>query len=395
MKIHPCPTCGYDSREALCPHCEYRPEPEAGLGPHPVGAVPGILAGFAAVPRGLYFLATTRGVKRWLFPPLLVTSTLLAVVLWWTFSFLHGLSERHLPEGFELGAESWSWIEGLGESWGWLQTTVLALIAALEWSLNLLYGMLTSDLSRLAAYFFLGSLVVWYLFSIAYEALAGPFLDEIQARLEGKWFRSDPRSRLERPNDIPPERCLRLSLFAGGAAAVLLLALWWIPGVAWWAVLPSVLLPFGLFAWRDRRYGEWLAWVGKVEGRALIASLQASLLTGILLVFALPLYFVPLVGYVLFAVVCGFATAIGLLDIPFERRGWSFRQRAAFVFRFLLPLMAFGTVSGFLLAVPFVGPVLMVPAASIGGAWLLCRLDKTPLRPRESRLQLSKDRPGS
>ena len=48
--------------------------------------------------------------------------------------------------------------------------------------------------------------------------------------------------------------------------------------------------------------------------------------------------------------------------------------------RNLPALVSFGTVSGFLLAVPLIGPVLMVPAASIGGLWLVCRLDKSHLR---------------
>jgi len=78
--------------------------------------------------------------------------------------------------------------------------------------------------------------------------------------------------------------------------------------------------------------------------------------------------------------VAGFATAIGLLDIPFERRGIRVRQRLRFVFRNLPAMLAFGIVAGLLLAVPVAGPILMVPSASIGGLWLLCRLDKEALR---------------
>jgi uncharacterized protein involved in cysteine biosynthesis len=98
------------------------------------------------------------------------------------------------------------------------------------------------------------------------------------------------------------------------------------------------------------------------------------------LIFALPLYFVPVLGYFLFAAACGFATAVGLMDIPFERRGWSLKQRMRFIGHHILPFMTFGVMAGMLLAIHIIGPVLMVPAASVGGAWLLCRLDKSFLR---------------
>ena len=133
-------------------------------------------------------------------------------------------------------------------------------------------------------------------------------------------------------------------------------------------------------ATRQRRRSASLLWVASLEGRALWASLQATLLTTVLIVLALPLYFVPVAGYFLFAGVCGFATAVGLLDIPFERRGWPLRLRARLVGRNLLPFVAFGTAAGLLLAIPVFGPVLMVPSASLGGLWLLCRLDKSGLR---------------
>ena len=168
-------------------------------------------------------------------------------------------------------------------------------------------------------------------------------------------------------------------LLVAAAAAVVFLALLF-AGIRWWIAALCAPLVFVVPAVLDRRYGPWLVWIAKVEGRAAWASLQASILTGILLVFALPLYFVPVVGYFLFAGVTGFATAIGLLDIPLARRGWKLRQRLRFILRNLPAMIAFGIVSGFLLAIPFVGPLLMVPAASVGGLWLVCRLDKGFLR---------------
>ena len=100
-----------------------------------------------------------------------------------------------------------------------------------------------------------------------------------------------------------------------------------------------------------------------------------------MLVFAFPLYFVfPPFGYILFAGVVGFATSVSLLDIPFERRRWSVRQRLSFVGRHLPAMIAFGAVSGFLLTIPLLGWALMVPGASVGGMWLLCRLEKGVMR---------------
>ena len=55
-----------------------------------------------------------------------------------------------------------------------------------------------------------------------------------------------------------------------------------------------------------------------------------------------------------------------------------------FLGRNLPPLIGFGVVAGFLLSVPLFGPLLMVPAASVGGLWLVCRLDNGFLRPPEA-----------
>jgi hypothetical protein len=44
-------------------------------------------------------------------------------------------------------------------------------------------------------------------------------------------------------------------------------------------------------------------------------------------------------------------------------------------------MLTFGVVASLVFLVPVMGPVVMVPAASIGGLWLLVRLDKDGLRP--------------
>jgi uncharacterized protein involved in cysteine biosynthesis len=382
MDIVPCPLCGYHAPGASCPHCGGLP-PEKSLRAPLGGPFTGLWDGLCALPRGLLYLARTRGVKRWLLPPLLLTAVVFVTVMWWAFTGLGALVDSVVPGDLELEG-SWAWLENLPDTWNWLKATWAWLVQAGEWVANAALALLASQPLKLLGWFLIGSLAAWYCFSIAYEALAGPFLDEIQARLEARWFGADPRSRLERPTDIPAERCVRLSTLSAGVALVLIVALAQVPLFGWWGALlfaPLSVLPAWLL---DRRFGTWLAWVAKVEGRALWASLQASIVTAFLLVFSLPLYFIPGVGYFLFAGVCGFATAVGLLDIPFERRGWTLRQRMRFLGRNLPPLIAFGVVAGALLSVPIVGPILMVPSASVGGLWLICRLDNSFLRPADA-----------
>ena len=384
----PCGLCGYHAPTFPCPHCGWenagRGLMEAGesagsmagaRSPH--GPWRGLVDGAVALPRGLSILLRTRGLKRWLVPPLLLTSLLVVLVLWWSFSQMSAALDAVLPTGIELEGR-WAWIESLSDRWGWMKATWVWIVGATEWCLNAGWNLFTSQPLRWLGWFLLGSLAVWYCFSIAYEALAGPFLDEVHGRIEATWYGGDPRSNLERPNDIPAGRCVTLTLIAFAIAVILAWSLWSRLGVVSIAIaLPAGLAPVVGF---DRRYFAWARWVASVEGRALWASLQATALTALMLVVALPLYFVPFAGYFLFAAACGFATALGLLDIPFERRGWTLRQRARFVGRYLVPFLIFGIEAGFLLAIPIVGAVLMVPAASIGGLWLIGRLDKSFLR---------------
>ena len=112
--------------------------------------------------------------------------------------------------------------------------------------------------------------------------------------------------------------------------------------------------------------------------------MKAALLAGLALVFLTPLHFIPGIGSFLFGILAGFPTAITLLDIPFSRRQWSTSQRVAFVRKNFLPVTAFGAVCGLLFVIPVLGPIIMVPSASIGGLWLICRFDKSALRPSPS-----------
>lgn len=94
------------------------------------------------------------------------------------------------------------------------------------------------------------------------------------------------------------------------------------------------------------------------------------------MIVALPLHLVPVVGSLTYSAIVGFATALGMLDLALERRDLKVAQRLEFAFHHLLPVAAFGVVTGAVFAVPIVGPMLAVPSASIGGLWLVCRLDK-------------------
>ena len=379
MNVFPCSLCGYDAPGGdPCPHCQGAPQ-EASLRRRLGGPLTGLVDGLLALPMGFRYLMTTGRVKRWLLPPLILTTAVLVAVLWWTFTTVNGWMDKVLPEGVELGGRAW--LDGLGERWSWITAAWAALVGAAEWALNLGWGFLMSQPLRFLTWFLLGSLVMWYCFSIAYEAFAGPFLDEIQARLEVRWFGGDPRSRLERPNDIPVARCIRLTTLSCLGAGVVFLVLVLVPGPPWWLAVLACPLAFAPAALADARYRGWLVWVAHVEARATWASLQAAVFTGVLLLIALPLFFVPVVGYFLFAGVAGFATAVGLLDIAMERRLWSLGQRLRFVGRNLPAMLAFGVMAGLLLAVPVLGPVLMVPSASLGGLWLVCRLHKGHLRP--------------
>jgi uncharacterized protein involved in cysteine biosynthesis len=91
------------------------------------------------------------------------------------------------------------------------------------------------------------------------------------------------------------------------------------------------------------------------------------------------------VGFPLFMAIAGFGTAITLLDIPFSRREWPLSKRLQFMVHNAGAVTGFGLVASLLFLIPIIGPLVMVPAASIGGLWLVVRLDKDSIRPLELR----------
>ena len=362
MNAVPCPLCGYDAPEANCPHCNLEATAES-LRNRPRNPTEAIFDGFRAVPQGALLILKTRGVKRILVPPVLITGTIFLAILWWMLSFILGFAEAAVaqdPSALEIEAE---WLRRIAE---WLITTRIVVWAAKAGSLLL----------TLVTGFFL----MWWVGSIVYEAVAGPFLDEVQGRIEKTWFGKNPRDEIQRPTDLPVSKCIQYSVI-GGVPALLFLTIWLVTAgpVAWFFFLISP-IPFFALGLFFPDYGSWLVWVMKVEGRTLLVSIKASVLAALFFIPALVLKFVPVIGPLLFAVVVGFATALTLLDIPFSRRQWPLYLRVRFIFANILPMIAYGTVAGLLFAIPLLGPMLMVPSASIGGLWLVCRLDKTPLR---------------
>jgi uncharacterized protein involved in cysteine biosynthesis len=328
-----------------------------------------ILDGFFAILRGLQLLATTPGVKRFLIPPMALTFTLFVGVFWWAWVKIDALLEAVRLED----------VSNLDLKWGWLETAAAWLIER---------GVVISLAKAGSLFVFLAtsSLVALWTFSLAYEAISGPFLDEIQGRIEKRWFGRDPRDAVQRPNAIPVKRCLVLSAIAGAVALVPFIAWWMLSGWPAWLTLMAVPLPFVAAGRHDREYGEWLWWVVKLESHTTWVSIKASIIAGALMVFFFWLKFVPFVGYFLFGGLAGFATAVTLLDIPFSRRQWTLRQRLQFTLQHFFPTVAFGVVAGLFFVVPILGPLLAVPAASIGGQWLVCRLDKNSMRPRAQRV---------
>ena len=372
MIVLPCPVCGYEAPGTSCRHCGLTSSDES-LQPSRRNLLTDLHAGLTALPRGMYYLATTRGVKRWLIPPVLLTMVAFALLFAWAWRWLERLLEAVRIED----------LESLPLPEGWFRDAV-------EWLL--IKSAIVNTLAALSGFLFflvVGALVGLWAFSIVYEAIAGPFLDEIQGRIEVRWFGRNPRNEISRPTQLSSGRCARISLVAGLFATAGPLLWWFLPSpYDWIGLLAGTSLPFALAAVREREYGRWLGWVLRVEGGTLWVSVKASILAAVVLVAFLwvELLVPPPFGTFLYAAIAGFCTALTLLDIPFSRRQWPLRTRLAFLGRNLPAVVAYGAVASLLFVLPVLGPLMMVPAASIGGQWLVCALDKDGLRPRERRL---------
>lgn len=373
MNVSPCPLCGYDrprvpgadGRAGLvagCPHCGLDPR-EPSLRRRLRGSLQGFGVGLAALPQGLYFLVSTPGVKRWLVPPLLLTLGAFAALAWWLWTWAQRLVELlrdRSGQPLELDPD---WLE-----------------RALRWLLGLKTFVWLAEAGSIVVLLLVGAVAAFWTFSIVYEAVSGPFLDEIHSRVEERWFGRDPRNTLQRPSALSPRACALFSAAGGALAIAAIVGFYLLAGwLAWALLLLGPPLAFAALGLVQRDYGRWLLWVVRLEGGTLWVSVKAAAVAGLILVVFFPLKFVPGIGYVLFGTVAGFTTAVSLLDIPLERRQWSLRQRLAFLLRQAPAVATYGAVSSLLFVVPLIGPVLMVPAASVGGLWMVCRLDKSSL----------------
>lgn len=342
---HPCPTCGHARPgDAPCPACAGAPlDPR--LASHARSPVAQALAGASAPFVGLEALASLRGVKRWILPPTVAAVAIITGALVWLWGVLTDATAR---EGeVDLDFPGWlGWAEWLFEkvaNWPWMQAggvIAFVLVAALVW---------------------------WFCYAIVFEVLAGPFLSRMQARAEDHWLGGHGET-VEHPFEARGLALLGLVLGVGGAAA-------------WFA--PS---GFGLVALALPLFVLWLAvapfraWLGPFVRAEGGAAMQGLIVAGVALVgtvLFLPLHLVPLVGSYLAAGAAGFFLALGTLDLALERRGWSLDGRFAFARRSFPALVAFGAVSAFLFALPVVGPLVMLPSASLGGTWLVAKLDKS------------------
>lgn len=379
--VVPCALCGYDSPEELCPHCRGAvSDREFARGAPPASGRGAVAAGFAALPRGLSLLATTRGTKRWLVPPFVLTSVAFAALFTWAWNGFERLVEYARETGERIQGPEVSWY-----------------LRALDFVLESWAFVLLAKLSGALLFLVIGFFAALYAFSLFYEAISGPFLDEVQGRIEQRWFGVDPRNATQRPTDWSVARCAAHTAAVSAVALALgFLALrltsgagllWSVPTIAL-----ALVLPFAVWGRIARSWGRWFLWAVGVEIVTLWTSVRTSLFALLLLVFCLPLKFVPLVGPLLFGAAAGFATAISLLDIPFSRRRWNLGQRFSFLGHHAPALAAFGSVASLLFLIPFAGPILMVPAASIGGLWLFVRLDKSRLRVNSQRIAERRER---
>lgn len=323
---------------------------------------PAVVDGLNALPRGALLLLRTPATKRLLVPPLVLT----------LFAFAALLDVLHAGLARWLDAAATSDPGFLGDGWlrawlgPWVESGGLAWLAdAGSWVVSVLATLALS----------------YFAFSVVYEAVSGPFLDEIQARIEERWYGVDPLAALEGALEVPLSRRIAWSVL-GGAAGVLVLAVLWPRGGAGRALsVPLALMPLAILSRLDRPFGRWLGTLVWNETRMLLVSIQAAVVSGLVLLVALPLQLVPIVGLFAWTLAAGFAASLTILDIAFSRRRWTLRQRMRFLRREMAGLCVFGAVSGAVFSVPVIGPILLLPAASIGGQWFLCRRDKSYLRP--------------
>lgn len=368
--IVPCPLCGYHAPTLACPSCALAPR-EPSLAARRGGVAREVRDGLRALPQGARALLATPRTLRLLVPPVILTGILFAAILVWLVGALSSFFDAVAAQD----------LDGLGLEPGWWADVV-------TWLAGLHVVVAIAHAGSFLVLLVVFTVAALWTFSIAYELICGPFLDTIQARVEARWFGADPRAVLEQPPGLDAERSARASAIASGVALLATIAALSLDGrYALW-LLALVPVAYVVAARQVPGSWTWTTWFLGSQLRALWTSVKASLLAALILVAFFWVKFLPVLGLPLFAMVAGFATALTLLDIPFSRRGWSVSQRLTFLLQHLGGVLALGIVTSLVFVVPFFGPLIGVPCASIGGQWLLCRLDKNRMRPAGARIPL-------
>jgi uncharacterized protein involved in cysteine biosynthesis len=325
------------------------------------------IAGLQALPMGAWILLKTPRVKRWLVPAVFLTFVAFAFLLGLALSGAHGLVD-------DLRADDSA---PLSQDAGWFARWMHA-AAATDWIMGVVEG------GAFILTIVVVALVALWTFSIVYELIGGPFFDTIQGRIEARWFGRDPRESLDPRPEIAPSRAAWTTAACGVVVIAMVVAFFaWGSWLAWLLLL-ALPVPFLVAGRIQRNYGAWLARTVGTEARSLFVSVQASIISLLIMLALVWTLFIPFIGYPTFSAIAGFAASITLIDIPCSRRRWSLWQRLRFVFGNFGAVLLLGVATSFVFFVPILGPIVGIPCASIGGQWLLCRLDKTRLRPRNA-----------
>ncbi len=363
-RVIPCPICGYDAPEAVCRHCGGSLS-EATLKGIPPRGWKAALAGVQALPMGAWILLKTPRVKRWLVPPVILTFVAFCVLLGLALGGAHALVDHLRADGNTEISESAGWFAR------WMHAA-----AGSGWVMGIVEG------SALVLTLIVLTFVAVWTFSVVFEAIGGPFFDTIQGRIEVRWFGKDPRETLQPRSQIATGRATWITVACALVVIALVFAFFvWSSWIAWLLVL-CLPVPFLVASRLDGHYGTWLARTVGTEARSLLVSVQASIVSLVIMALLVWTFFIPFVGPPAFSAIAGFAASITLLDIPCSRRRWSLGQRLRFVFQNFVPVLLLGVATSFVFVVPILGPIVGIPCASIGGQWLLCRLDKSRMRPR-------------
>jgi uncharacterized protein involved in cysteine biosynthesis len=362
--VIPCPACGYHAPESSCRHCAGTAS-EPTLQGEPPRGLKRWLAGLQALPMGAWILLKTPRVKRWIVPAVILTFIAFFLLLGLALSGAHGLVDSLRADEKATLPQDAGWFTR------WMHTA-----AGTDWIMGVVEGgafILTAVVIALVA--------LWT-FSIVYELIGGPFFDTIQGRIEARWFGRDPRESLDPRPEIDAALAGWITVACGAVAIAMLVTFFtWDSWMAW-ILLLALPAPFFLASRIQRNYGAWLARTVGTEARSLFVSVQASIISLFIMLALVWTLFIPLIGYPTFSAIAGFAASITLIDIPCSRRRWSLGQRLRFVFGNFGPVLVLGVATSFVFVVPILGPIVGIPCASIGGQWLLCRLDKSRLRPR-------------